>query len=773
MSESLCEEKCKRAFRNENHSAAIALLPSLQKHNDIMCQSIYGGNTYLVHVAAINGWLDIVELLTTQYSCDPQRKDYWRYTALHYAVQEGHLDVTRYLTLHCKCNINATDKNGNTPLHWAARKGHHDIVQFLVECGGGIMATNENKATPFHLACQYNSNNRNIPVIRYFLSLPVILNAFFNKSRRRSSSSSCEDVHVRAVHNKFQRIQVSHPVGSFVNVFLLGNPGVGKTTLCQAIKDRSKNASQSVRHIFQKSQVKEVKLCTAGVVPSQLHDESLGHVIVHDFAGQPVYYPSHMAVLEDLLRCSGAIFVIVVNLMQDLSQQLRFWSNIVNNECLKVSSKCHLIVVGSHADQLKEQKLQIENRIRKELLVAGIDHSIASVFPLDCRLCSKDNLQPFIESLSYLCTSLRNKQAPFISLYCNFLFSILQAKVSTESNVCTLERLILLCNQSRQQDVPLPDDIVPLLKALHSSGLIVYLENAECLPKSWVVVNKEILLAEVDGILFAPSTVVEHSNIASNTGVITTGALQRLFPHYSSDMLTRFLKSMKFCEELDKILIKVTNLDCTALDACDQLLFFPALMTNKRPEHAKKLFKIWWCLALTSGHSFSIRFLHVLLLRLIRQYSQSVCHVSPSLPGGLKQQCSVWIDGIHWYNDDGIEVLVEQMEDNRCVTMLMSCQDGAEEKMIRLHCELIEIIVRLQQEYCPILQCKEHLLAPKQEYPLDRFSKVAHYDMEQLKHHITQGKRTILCVDASAPAIAITELLPIEPKKYLSILKVS
>ena len=110
-----CEEKCVRAFENKDHSTAIALLPSLQKHNDIRC-----GHGYLVHCAACNGWRDIIELLTTQYGCDPHQKDNRGWTALHYAAWRGHLDVTRYLVLHCKCNVNATILSDVTSLHLAA-----------------------------------------------------------------------------------------------------------------------------------------------------------------------------------------------------------------------------------------------------------------------------------------------------------------------------------------------------------------------------------------------------------------------------------------------------------------------------------------------------------------------------------------------------------------------------------------------------------------------------------------------------------------------------
>ena len=775
MSQLSCKWKCVRAFEDRNLTTAMELLPNLEGHGDIVCKYL-GRNIRLVHCASYNGWKDIVELLTTQYGCDPQQKDDQGRTALHYAAMGGHLDLSHYLVLHCKCDLNARDNYGATPLHWAAQCGHLGVLQHLIECGGDIMATNDAGDTPFHDACQNNCNNQNTPVIKYLLSMPAVLKAFTEDSSVLSRDLGGDS---RAVYDKFQRIQVSHPVGSFVNIFILGNPGAGKTTLCQAVQDRPKNIVQSVRHFFMRSRVRKVKLGTAGIVPNMLHDDSLGPVIVHDFAGQPEYYSSHAAILESLLQECGAIFVMVINLTQDLSQQVRFWSSIIINERQKAPSECHLIVVGSHADKVKDKlqhkMLHVESQIRKEL--ASVNHSIAAIFPLDCRLSSKDNLQPFIESLSHLCTSLRNMQSPVISLYCNFLYSMLEAQVD---NACSLEKLVSLCNQSRQEGVPLPHNIVPLLKTLHSCGLIAYLENKEDLPKSWVIVSKEIFLTEVDGILFAPAYFAEHSDIASNTGIITSSALQQLFPHYSSDMLIQFLKSMKLCEQLDEIVLKVTNLECDALDVSstdDQLLFFPALITEKRPEHIKKSFKIWWCLTLALGYSFSVRFLHILLLHFIHQYSQSVSSTSanPLLSASnLKRQCSVWINGIHWYNGDGIETLVEQIDDDQCVMVLMSCHEGAEEKMIQLHCELIKTIVQLQQKYCPVLQCKEYLLAPRQEYPLENALNMVRYDMDELKSLIHQDKTHILCLDATdTPAISITELLPIKPQKYLSIYKVS
>ena len=791
-------EECERAFDNEDHTRALELLQTHIEVPDV---------PELVYCAIDNDWIDIVELLITQYGYDPQQhiKQLGYTTALHHAAwcghlhivqylheecncnvdttnsrgntplhstaHEGHLKVVQYLHIKCKCNINTiNNRNGATPLHRAAFQGHLNVVQYLLGCGADAIATDNNGATPLQHACQNNHRNRNVPVIEHLLSIPAV-----KKSSYSSPLSGGAEKDAAVV---YERVQVPHHVGSFVNIFLLGDSEAGKTTLCQAIKDRS-----DVNIEGDGAYVQGVKLHTAGIVPNKLKpwDKSLGNVIIHDFAGQKEYYSSHAAVLESLLEKSGAVFVVVINLTQDLSQQVRFWSSVFINECQRnLSSECHLIVIGSHADKVREfegldRKVhQLKGYIAKEL--ADVE---CTIYPLDCRLRSEDNLQSFTESLSHYCASIRNKQQ-VVSLYCIFLYYVLEEQISKGEKVCcTLEELMSLCNQSRQEGVPLPDDIVPLLKTLHSrSGAgIIYLENEKELPKSWIVFRKEILLTEVNGVLFAPSSFVEHRDIASNTGIITSSALQQLFPQYSVDMLIGFLKSMKLCEELNKTLLNVprTNLalrkENSLLDS-DHLLFFPALIDKKRPQDIGGKFKVGWCLKFTSGYSFSIRFLHMILLHVPYRFSEadSTCKASWVL-SGLERCCSVWTSGIHLVNDNGIETVIEQVEGNQCVMMLMSCEEGAEEDMIRLHCELIKMILCLQQEYCPNSNCEEYLLSPSEfQCALDKPSEVAHYNMERLKSQIRNNRGGIRSEGSRGRPDRISELLPVEPKKYLEIM---
>ena len=90
--------------------------------------------------------------------------------------------------------------------------------------------------------------------------------------------------------------------------------------------------------------------------------------------------------------------------------------------------------------------------------------------------------------------------------------------------------------------------------------------------KVWVVVNKGILLTELDGILFAPKKkdFKEHVDIASNTGIVSVSGLTSLFPHYDPDMLICFLKQMELCQEMNPSFLSMTNLIPSAVEGSEE-----------------------------------------------------------------------------------------------------------------------------------------------------------------------------------------------------------
>ena len=94
-------------------------------------------NDTALHLAVMNGHLDLVQFFTSDLNCDPNipRRVGLVETPLHYAAEFGHLHITKYLTDDQGCNPSCLDDLRYTPLHWAAMEGHVDIVKFLTMMG--------------------------------------------------------------------------------------------------------------------------------------------------------------------------------------------------------------------------------------------------------------------------------------------------------------------------------------------------------------------------------------------------------------------------------------------------------------------------------------------------------------------------------------------------------------------------------------------------------------------------------------------------------------
>ena len=313
---------------------------------------------------------------------------------------------------------------------------------------------------------------------------------------------------VKQLFAKFGKIKISYPVNSYVNVVLLGNPGAGKSTLAQVIIQRASGVFASVLGRFQ--YVKGVELCTAGIIPSKLEHRELGNVFLHDSAGHPEYYSSHIAVLENLLHGSAAVFVIVVSLSDiEVCKHLQQWLSIVENECLKGLGQCHVIIVASHIDEVQQRNLpNIYRELAKMSSSRLSQRSIVNwgLVHLDCRKLVGGELSSFT-TLSSACQSIRSTNTREMSLYCHMLYALLEEK---NKSVYTLDQLIAILRKSEHY-VPLEvEAISELLSSLHTTGLIVFLKNNHTPGNSWVVARKGVLLTEVNGVLFAPDNFKEH-----------------------------------------------------------------------------------------------------------------------------------------------------------------------------------------------------------------------------------------------------------------------
>ena len=79
---------------------------------------------------------------------------------------------------------------------------------------------------------------------------------------------------------------------NITRIFVLGNPGSGKSTLIASLKHKG-----IVTSFFPMPKA-DIPLHTAGIIPSVYQSKETGHLLYYDFAGDKEYYSSHSAILE-------------------------------------------------------------------------------------------------------------------------------------------------------------------------------------------------------------------------------------------------------------------------------------------------------------------------------------------------------------------------------------------------------------------------------------------------------------------------------------------
>ena len=688
----------------------------------------------MLHLAADQGWMDIIIELTTKYKCDTNCKDSYGSTPLHHAVINGRLEVVRYFINEQHCDPMTRDNYGNTPLHYACRKNYIQIVQdFLSTSKVNSLAENSYGATPVDYASR--QNNSNYDLLKLFQSFP-----------------QCER---------------DFPVHTYTKLILTGYSGAGKTTISQLILLLANKVG--FFSALSSGRVPDVECLTAGIIP--LHVESkvnkLGNMVIYDFAGQQEYYSSHGAVLERIMRNSAAIFVCIIDLSQSMektSESIHYWISFIENACSSAQGSSHVIIVGSHADlvkspqELKEKSLLVESIAEsrvKQLTYGGF-------VGMDCRLSKTKQARHFRSLLSTSQQAILSSQ-PSMSLYCHVLYAFLHTKL--EKKDCKLQELIL--GLDAEKDFIFDSTILTeSLTSLSDKGLILFLQNQEHPQSSWVVVEKETLLREVNGTLFAPDHFKQYRQVASNTGIVPITTLEELFPQYSSEMLVGCLENMEFCHPVDLTTLQATNLRAALSfpSSGANQLFFPSLVNEHRPDDLPTSPRFGWCLGCSDPHQFfSNRFLHVLILRLAFTFplASEYRSLSSSLHG-LERQCEVWRTGICWKSVSGVSTIVEIVDDNRWVIVLVSEKTR---EAAQACSSVIRMILDLQHQLCSAVTTCECLISPSllNRYPFDALPDTDLFDLPTVARAMLLRHKLLLDQKKGKYEISTDEALSCEP----------
>ena len=710
-----------------------------EQHCDPMTRD-NGGETPL-HYAAIKNHLEVVRYFINEQHCDPMTRDNDGNTPLHYAASNNHLEVVRYFINEQHCDPMTRDNGGNTPLHYAVIYNHLEVVRYLInEQHCDPMTKNENGNTPLHFACNYNHAH----IVEYLLSTGKVDPLVKNKNGRTPMYYVSRHDNNYDLLKSIPQCKRDFPVHTYTKLVLTGYSRAGKTTISQLILFL---ANQTGFFSWLSSgRVTDVECLTAGIIP--LHVESkvneVGNMVIYDFAGQQEYYSSHAAVLERIMRNSAAIFACIVDLsqcMDKISESIHYWISFIENACSSAQGSSHVIIVGSHADLVKSSReLKEKSSLVESIAESRVKHlTYGGLVSMDCRLSKSKEAHHFRSLLSTSQQAILSSQ-PSMSLYCHVLYAFLRTKLRKTG--CTLQELTSALTS--ENDFSYKSSLLTeSLTSLSDKGLILFMQNQEHPQSSWVVVEKEALLREVNGTLFAPDHFKQYRKVASNTGIVPITTLEELFPQYSSEMLVGCLESMEFCHPVEPSALQATNLKATSssLPSRTNHLFFPSLVKEHRPGDLRSP-RFGWCLGCSDLHQFfSNRFLHVLLLRLAFTFPLDSKHLPPSSSlRGLERQCEVWQNGISWKSVSGVSTIVEIVDLNRWVIVLVSekTREAAETCS-----SVIRMILDLQHQLCSaVVTTCECLISPSllDRYPFDALPDTDLFDLptvarSMLLHH--------------------------------------
>ena len=381
---------------------------------------------------------------------------------------------------------------------------------------------------------------------------------------------------------------------------------------------------------------------------------------------------------------------------------------------------------------------------------------------MDCRLSKTKQARHFRSLLSTSQQAILSSQ-PSMSLYCHVLYAFLRTKLGKTG--CTLQELT---SALASENYFSPDSTVltDSLTSLSDKGLILFMQNQEHPQSSWVVVEKETLLREVNGTLFAPDHFKQYRQVASNTGIVPIATLEELFPQYSSEMLVGCLESMEFCHPVDPSALQATNLKATSSSPPSGAnhLFFPSLVKEHRPGDLPSP-RFGWCLGCSDPHQFfSNRFLHVLLLRLAFTFPLASKHLPPSSSlRGLERQCEVWQNGICWKSVSGVSTIVEIVDLNRWVIVLVSekTREAAETCS-----SVIRMILDLQHQLCSaVVTTCECLISPSllDRYPFDALPDTDLFDLPTVARSMLLHHKLLLDRKEGKNEFSTDEALSCEP----------
>ena len=704
-------------------------------------------NNTPLHVAALNGKTEVVLALVDEFNCDPLSKGYLGRSLLHSACIGNNVSLIQILIEKYKLSLCANDEENNTPLHVAALFGKEETILTLINkfhcdpdvrghrgqsllhlaCAGGNVNTvrsickfiphlvvDSSGDTPLH-TCAAKGFSSCVEALLHH-GAPVLIRNNAGKTPRDVAIGEAKvllDEHIRInkkkIYKDYELIQKKAKekysgAERITRIFVIGNPGAGKSSLIEALK---REKIYDFRNISELS----VPRHTAGIIPSVYTSKHYGRVMFYDFAGDPEYYSSHAAILENLVSSKKGdnIFIIVVDLREDnesIRNTVSYWTMFIKNQNF-MEKNSFFLIAGSHLDTLKKaqknEKFSEFNKICEPLNI-----------PYVMLNCCQPKSNPLKEVKDKIVSLTKGSPCYKLSLQASLLLGLIEKDFESVIS-CSIQTLI---SHIELTGIGLPVEdkhLNTILSELQDIGILFKVTGED---DTFVMLDITKLTKEVHKLLFSKqaSTTLNSGSSAFNIGIIPqellfsreNGSKKAILPDY---ITKECLVQLQYCQEISHRDIDAflsPNADIMEQPSMDQsFLFFPALCTAQKSEVSwnSKLevnYSIGWLAQCAlSEHYFPQRFLHVMLLRMVFKFTltapQTVVSTNHSI---FNRRCTMWTTGVHWLMEEGVECMVELVNASKAVVVTVQGREGAETNFTDVFVRIIDCVTTCIKDFC-------------------------------------------------------------------------
>ena len=561
---------------------------------------------------------------------------------------------------------------------------------------------------------------------------------------------------------------------STISVFMVGDKGAGKSTLTKALTTEK---TAIVRWTGRVSKVSGVKERTAGIECQTVHSSRIGHLSIYDLAGHREFHNAHDTIIRNSTSgLSLGLFLFVVNLgalLVDLKGIISYWLSFIQSQVSGESgvqeAKPYLLAIGSHADTVKSKSELEEKESLVQIFCRNAENlNFVDYVRVDCRYSES----PSLNQLRTLILTTHDKlQAtiPKVS-FLSHCFHVYLVSECRDKPGLQLKDLMTAIRQGFSSEKVLPRTIQTLGEAcsnLNKRGVMLYIQT-QTIENSWIIIDKDMLLREVNGSVFAPAGFTEYKSL-TQTGIVPLSKIESCFPQFDSQLILDFLVHMEFCRQVtaEDGLELVTQIHPEYSQ--EPHFLFPGLTPQDPPPD------IWQpnplisysdyssCLTLQClehHHYLTPRFQQVLLLRLAFTQAFPVeSHKVDTTSPALQQACSIWRKGIKWTTRSSVDALVEMTD--RTVVVLLRCGQGKEMQLVKLRSQVMVEIQSVKKEFCSHAVVVEEFI-PNPQYLVN--TKSLSVSVDQISHAIACHEDSVMLTkDTPFP---ISKLLYFEPYQF-------